>query len=490
MTPQIYTGNDANLYSQKFDTDFNPVGTFDRIHDDVGSANQQKSFVKFNNTGKSIVLWEDHRNGRSDLYAQVYDENYNVVGNNIQINETNEEYWYLDFKSAECLSDGTFIIAFSGDDNYSQERTVLLQLISTTGEKIGSNKLVKESQTYYDYEVALSVNKADEILICWYNRNGANMRIYDKELNTLSNEKSLLEYSNFIGFYPLTASVDSAFNIFISYINYDYQNYSSDNKIRGKFFDRDGNGSTGFIIDSVNSYVTAFTCKNEGHNFALLYKDGSKIYLKRSYNLDQKYSFENSFNSYDYAPPQTNIVEFDNQKVFVTYNSNLDVIGFYANDNKRETESYLLHQYEYIEPYYDNNGTNSADILNNKIIFTYESNDNEGTGYDIWANVRKIEIVNFDSELFYPPADYDVLYNNFPNPFNSKTKIAYELLAYHNVELTIYDILGREVKVLINENQEKGLYEVEFDASSLASGIYFYKLDAFKTTVKKMILLK
>ena len=240
----------------------------------------------------------------------------------------------------------------------------------------------------------------------------------------------------------------------------------------------------------MNSYVTEFKCKNEGNNFALLYKDGSKIYLKRSYNLDQKYSFENSFNSYDYAPPQTNIVEFDNQKVFVTYNSNLDVIGFYANDNKREMESYLLHQYEYIEPYYDNNGTNSADILNNKIIFAYESNDNEGTGYDIWANVRKIESVNFDSELFYPPADYDVLYNNFPNPFNSKTKIAYELLAYHEVKLTIYDILGREVKVLVNENQEKGLYEVEFDASSLASGIYFYKLDAFRTTVKKMILLK
>lgn len=491
IAPEFYDRHDQNVYIQKFNSELLPVGSFDKLHDDFGSAWQRKSLVKFNNTGKSIVLWEDHRNGRSDLYAQVYDENYNSVGNNIQINETNEEYWYLDFKSAECLSDGTFIIAFSGDENYSQERTVLLQLISTAGEKIGSNKLVKESQTYYDYEVALSVNKADEILICWYNRNGAKMRIYDKELNTLSNEKSLLEYSNFIGFSPLTASVDSAFNIFISYINYDYQNYSSDNKIRGKFFDRDGNGYTGFIIDTVNSYVTEFTCKNEGHNFALLYKDGSKIYLKRNYDLDKKYSFENSFNSYGYAPTQTNIVEFSNQKIFVTYNSYLTSIGFYANDNKRETESYLLHHYEYIDPNYDTfNGTNSADIFNDKIIFTYESNDIEGTGYDIWANVRKIESVNFDSELFYPPADYDVLYNNFPNPFNSKTKIAYELLAYHNVKLTIYDILGREVKVLINENQEKGLYEVEFDASGLASGIYFYKLDAFKTTVKKMILLK
>jgi hypothetical protein len=166
-------------------------------------------------------------------------------------------------------------------------------------------------------------------------------------------------------------------------------------------------------------------------------------------------------------------------------------MGFYANDNRRETETYLLHYYEYIDPYYDNfNGTNSTDLFEDKIIFAYENNANEGTGYDIWANVRKLDDVNFNSELFYPPTDYDVLYNNFPNPFNSRTRIAYEILAYHNVKLTIYDILGREVEVLVNENQEKGLYEVEFNANGLASGIYFYKLEAFNTTVKKMILLK
>ena len=44
--------------------------------------------------------------------------------------------------------------------------------------------------------------------------------------------------------------------------------------------------------------------------------------------------------------------------------------------------------------------------------------------------------------------------------------------------------------MLVNENQEKGLYEVDFDATGLASGIYFYKLEAFQTTVKKMVLLK
>jgi len=63
-------------------------------------------------------------------------------------------------------------------------------------------------------------------------------------------------------------------------------------------------------------------------------------------------------------------------------------------------------------------------------------------------------------------------------------------LSFHKVKLAVYDILGNEVRVLVNENQEKGLYEVEFDAIGLASGVYFYKLEAFNTSVKKMLLLK
>jgi hypothetical protein len=491
IAPEFYERKDQNIYIQKFDIDLQPTGSFDKLHDDFGSAWQKKPFVKFNNFGESIILWEDWRNGRYDLYAQVYDENYNPIGNNLQINEIDDDYWFLESKSAECLSDGTFIIAFSGGEEYNNRGNVLLQKVSKAGEKIGLNKLVKGGNYYYDYNVALNVSTFDEILICWYNRYGVDMRVYDNNLVAISGEKTLLEYTSTTNFDPITVSIDTSFNILTVWTNYDYQNSSTDNRIRGKFFDKEGNGFKDFVIDSISSYVADYTCKNDGHNYALLFRDDNRIYLKRFYNLEQNYSFKNIFNSYGYYPDQMNIVEFSNQKVFVTYNSYMDVIGFYANDNRRETETYLLHQYDHIDPYYDNyNGSNSSDILNDKIIFSYESNSNEGTGNDIWANVRKIESVNFESELFYPPADYDVLYNNFPNPFNSKTRIAYELLAYHKVNLTIYDILGREVKVLVNENQEKGLYEVQFDGSSLSSGVYFYKLEAFKTTAKKMILLK
>ena len=108
----------------------------------------------------------------------------------------------------------------------------------------------------------------------------------------------------------------------------------------------------------------------------------------------------------------------------------------------------------------------------------------------IWTTEVKINKLDFDDEYFYLPVSSDVLYNNYPNPFNSKTKIVYELLTYHNVKLAVYNVLGEEVKVLVNQNQDKGIYEVEFDASALASGVYFYRLDAFDTTIKKMLILK
>jgi hypothetical protein len=80
---------------------------------------------------------------------------------------------------------------------------------------------------------------------------------------------------------------------------------------------------------------------------------------------------------------------------------------------------------------------------------------------------------------------------NYPNPFNPTTTISYVLKENSSVRLTVYDRLGREVKVLVDENQNAGTHTVEFNASSLPSGIYFYRIKANeKTEVKKMIFAK
>ncbi len=96
------------------------------------------------------------------------------------------------------------------------------------------------------------------------------------------------------------------------------------------------------------------------------------------------------------------------------------------------------------------------------------------------------------------PSKYK-LYQNYPNPFNPTTKIKFNIPLSRGVpegwgvltRLTIYDILGREVATLVNEQLKPGNYEVEWNGSSYASGVYFYKLQTNEfIETKKMILLK
>ncbi len=88
------------------------------------------------------------------------------------------------------------------------------------------------------------------------------------------------------------------------------------------------------------------------------------------------------------------------------------------------------------------------------------------------------------------------LYPNYPNPFNPTTKIRYTIPSAgansnSSVQLKVYDILGNEVAILVNKKQQPGNFEVEFNASKLASGIYFYQLTAGSyVSTKKMVLLK
>jgi len=92
------------------------------------------------------------------------------------------------------------------------------------------------------------------------------------------------------------------------------------------------------------------------------------------------------------------------------------------------------------------------------------------------------------------PASFK-LFQNYPNPFNPATSIRYEVSSIQYVNITVYDILGREIAILVNEEKFPGSYEVKFDASKLSSGTYFYRLTSGPPTggyteTKKMILIK
>ena len=115
-------------------------------------------------------------------------------------------------------------------------------------------------------------------------------------------------------------------------------------------------------------------------------------------------------------------------------------------------------------------------------------------------NDASTELINSGKGVYHPlgiqgnnsnvPTDY-VLNQNYPNPFNPTTNIGFEIPKSGNVLLKIYDVLGNVVYTLINGHLDKGKYNYEFSGDKIASGIYFYRLDAgaFSET-KRMILTK
>ena len=89
-----------------------------------------------------------------------------------------------------------------------------------------------------------------------------------------------------------------------------------------------------------------------------------------------------------------------------------------------------------------------------------------------------------------PPKEF-VLLQNYPNPFNPVTVIRYSVPVKDHISLTVYDLLGREVSMLVNDVQSAGSYTIEFNASRLSSGIYFYQLRTGRfSETKKMMMLK
>ena len=127
----------------------------------------------------------------------------------------------------------------------------------------------------------------------------------------------------------------------------------------------------------------------------------------------------------------------------------------------------------------------------NKIVIRLDSSASgclNDYNFDNFTFRSNITSVNNDYNKI--PKEYK-LSQNFPNPFNPSTRIYYSLPKSNMVTIKIFDILGKEVKTLVNEYQNAGNYYVEFNADGIASGIYFYRLQSGDyVSIKKMILLK
>ncbi|RME58567.1 T9SS C-terminal target domain-containing protein [Candidatus Parcubacteria bacterium] len=143
----------------------------------------------------------------------------------------------------------------------------------------------------------------------------------------------------------------------------------------------------------------------------------------------------------------------------------------------------------------DGGQTWSSDTLVNNTIDAHQVNPSIAvksgavdTVLIVWQEERMPTGID-DGNSFNPTGFR--LAQNYPNPFNPATTIRFQLPQSGFVSLKVYDLTGREVAVLVNEQKPAGTYQVNFDAGQLASGVYFYRLQAgnFQQT-RKMLLMR
>ena len=155
--------------------------------------------------------------------------------------------------------------------------------------------------------------------------------------------------------------------------------------------------------------------------------------------------------------------------------------------------------------YYLSNTSPCIDAGKDSIVFN-DIEDPLNSGFALWPSQGTLRndmgvfggpnsadlpqvVLSADEDAKIPDGFY--LFQNYPNPFNPETEIRYKVSEPALITIKVFNIIGQEIKTLVNEFKQSGSYNVQFDGTGLTSGVYFYKLEVNKfTEIKKMVLLK
>jgi len=234
-------------------------------------------------------------------------------------------------------------------------------------------------------------------------------------------------------------------------------------------WDKDGNVLNGFPIgpiNAVNNQITLADLDND-NQLELLIDDNTQLGSMGKYLT---YNHDGTPNE-EWTLPTTG-ASFFNMPVIADMNSDgrLDLVGAgFTAGGTNQTYVYTWNTNQVINP---------SRVVNPVWQFNVRHNGVYGDNNLVGINETSAEI----------PDGY-LLNQNYPNPFNPVTKISYQLPEAGSVSLQIYNVLGKLVTTLVNERQNSGTYEVQFDGKELSSGVYFYRLNANGISILKMMTL-
>ncbi|MFZ4590518.1 MAG: SBBP repeat-containing protein [Ignavibacteria bacterium] len=284
------------------------------------------------------------------------------------------------------------------------------------------------------------------------------------------------------------------------YLGGQYFNPTTFNDLALLKYDSDGNRkwlrTYGQISNSHNDDFIDMICDTLGN----VYVSGVSAHLNQigwdyttiKYNGNGDTLWVRIFNPVLASDDKANSIDVDKSgNVFVTGRSNYNLLGSKVATviyNSIGQQKYVL-TYDNNLPYGNHEGIKVK--VNSKGSFIVAGNSMNNSGiYDV-VIIKYSPVTGIQNISNVVPYNF-MLYQNFPNPFNSTTKIKYQISKLSNIQLIVFDVLGRELTALVNERQNPGKYEVNLDCFSYSSGMYFYRLVSEGNIIdtKKFVLIK
>ena len=494
----VYSGTirmQQDVMLQAFDAAFHPAGSSTKVADDGCSAWQTHPVVRHNRDGKSLIVWDDQRNGYHDLYGQVLDASGRPLSRNFQISDS----LLLHRTSAPTIAediDGNFLVAFAGGE--STIRNLIVQKVSPAGDLLGAN-LRLTANVYDDYEEmrnAICTTTAGDIIVCWYA--GPYAPVYAQRLHTdltsATASKGVLASTPSAFKFLVGLSVNARGHLLVMWINYDPQTYAYGNALKALVLDESGNIIHDTVMVSGANDGRIFnrgTCRIDNEdNLLFVWSDydtqgyENRMHVKRLYESG---GVDADSVSIANENMRMDIVAFADRQALVAWDSYTEIHSVLYNDNFQTYSAMNLHTFDSFV--YSLGGWHNgfdADTYKSTLLFGYESSHDADLGYDIYANVQRLDALG----LQYVPASFESTSPVFPNPSAQTARLTYSITQQTHVTIGVYNILGQRIGDVEDAVRGPGLYTVQYPTVHLAAGTYFFLFQGAKTYAQKFLVIK
>ncbi len=478
-----------DVYSQRIDSNGNRLWTSTGVPISTFAEDQGLARIVTDGNGGAIVAWNDTRFTTCSIFAQKIDVNGNIQWAVNGIEVCSPGLNQFNFITPQICSDGTGGAIITWDDSrVENESDVFVQRINLDGvvQWAEDGIPVADSLNVEEGAAVITSDNAGGAIISWIdNRNGTDFNVYAQRVNASGifqwNSAGILvcdDLNNQTQPQIISDNSNGAIIIWSDERNNNYDLFVQ--KINSSGILQWGTGGIA-VATAVNFQVEQRLITNESNGAIAVWTDwrtgGLDIYAQ---NITQDgvlpvelFSFSASLIGTEVKLSWMTMTEVNNYGFEIERlsedNSGWQIVGFVrgnGNSNSVKTYSFI-----------------DSEINSGRLAYRLRQIDNDGS----FEYSNEIEV---DFNL---PIKYELI-QNYPNPFNPSTKIRYSIPNVRSglaqTVLKVYDVLGNEIATLVNEYKPAGSYEVTFDASSLSTGVYFYKLQSGSfVETKKMILL-